>query len=78
MKFIIIIEEADGKRFWVSGRKWSGEFPDAGIFHNTQDAIKTAKQFGQQAKVVGDYGLESEQDIYVDGREYRILAGDWK
>ena len=55
-KYVIIVNTSEGTRFWVSGRKWSDEFPDAGVFHSLRDARATAKQFGPQA-FVADYEL---------------------
>ncbi len=55
----VVLEQ---NHFWVSGRKWSSEYPDAGTFHSLADAKRTARQFGQNARVVSNYGYEGEKE----------------
>lgn len=62
--FVIVVWESDGPRFWVVGRKWSSEYPDARTFNSKRGAIATAKQFGPQATVVQDYGTGDDFTVY--------------
>ncbi len=67
--FIVVKYENKIPTFWVSGTRWSSEYPDAHVFESGFDAADKAQKLGGGAEAVGDYGLTTEWTVPPDDLE---------